>query len=136
MKKLFERIQTRHLLAIFMLMFVLDKIHCIYLATKYCCDISELYYTVGFFWLSTVFGIVDLILGGMILIKNNSAVRSTPKLKAYTLVLPIINHTYTLTCQVNVTWLTRKIYNLIRTFICFISISSLLWDLMRFFSNL
>lgn len=128
MKKLFKKIEVRHLVVFYLLMFTMDKIHCDYLASQYNCAVSELYSVVGFYWLSPVFGIIDLILGIMILLKSHYNLAN--EVKIIIVELPIMNST--LQAGVNLSWLKRKLSRLFGGFIIFISVASLILDVMLF----
>lgn len=128
MKKLFQKIKVRHLVVFYLLMLTLEKIHCDYLASQYNCAVSELYEVVGFYWLSPLSSIVDLMLGIMILLKSYYNLAN--EVKIIIVELPIMNST--LQAGVNLNWLKRKLSRLFGGFIVFISVASLILDVMLF----
>lgn len=128
MKKLFKKIGVRHLIVFLLLMLTLDEMHCTYLASQYNCAISELYEVVGFDWLDSMFGIVELMLGIMILLKSYSFLANEPKMVFFD--FPIMR--YTLHVSVNLNWLKHKLSRIFGGFIAFISISSLIMDVILF----
>lgn len=55
--------KTRWLWLMFFISLSADKWHCNYLAQKYQCEVAELLFKTPFYWLSVLFGVVDLLLG-------------------------------------------------------------------------
>lgn len=142
MKKLLKKIEVRHLLMAFLVMFVLDEIRCRYLAMQHGCAVSELYETVGFYWLSPVFGIVDLMIGCLLLLKtiHNSVCYIPKEYDVLTVEKSFLwgntLHTFSFTVENlynNLENIRFWINVLLSTFICLLSIVSLIMDVYLFF---
>lgn len=71
--------KTRWLWLMFFISFSADKWHCNYLAQKYQCEVAELLFKTPFYWLSVLFGVVDLILGVFIWRRATVKYRLIPK---------------------------------------------------------
>lgn len=59
--------QLKILWKLLVISLVLDALHCRFLSTKYNCRMENLLIIVDFYWLSVAFGIIDLVLGILIL---------------------------------------------------------------------
>lgn len=55
--------KTRWLWLMLFISWFVDTCHCNYLAQKYQCELAELLFKTPFYWLSVLFGVVDLLLG-------------------------------------------------------------------------
>lgn len=109
--------------------FLLDELNCIFLTIQYNCRMEDLLYVTDFYWLSPVFGIVDLIIGILIFKKTFISLDIT----TYRFIFNLPNYT---TFEFSVPVITRGISTLLSKglslFVIAISICSLMTDVVKF----
>lgn len=71
--------ETRWLWLMLFISWFADKWHCDYLAQTYQCEATELVFKTPFYWLSVLFGVVDLLLGVLIWRRATTKHRFIPK---------------------------------------------------------
>lgn len=109
--------------------FLLDELNCRFLTMQYNCRMEELLYVTDFYWLSPVFGIVDLIIGILIFKKTFISLDIT----IHRFVFNRPNYT---TFEFSVPVITRGINTLLSKglslYVIAISICSLMTDVVKF----
>ncbi len=128
--------KTRWLWLMLFISWSADKWHCNYLSQKYQCEAAELLFKTPFYWLSVLFGVVDLLLGIAIFR------RATIKYYACSKEWELFSYSYenenflgtimdkrTVKIVVNA-WGVEKLAS---TYIILISVCSLIVDIIKFF---
>lgn len=123
--------KTRWMWLIFSISWYADTLHCEYLSQKYQCEQVELLFKVPFYWLSVLFGVVDLILGIGIWNRVTTKQCLQPaRWNLFSLKYSIDNIPNTLQISVD-PWAVEK---LAATYIIFVSVCSLMVDGIKFIS--
>ena len=121
--------KTRWLWLMLFISWTIDTCHCNYLAQKYQCELSELLFKIPFYWLSVLFGVVDLFLGISIWKRATTKQYVQPtEWNLFSMEYSIDYITQKLSITVD-PWRTEK---LATAYVILISVGSLLVDVIKF----
>jgi len=121
--------KTRWLWLMLFISWTIDTCHCNYLAQKYQCELSELLFKIPFYWLSILFGVVDLFLGISIWKRATTKQYVQPtEWNVFSMEYSIDYIPQKLSITVD-PWRTEK---LATAYVIFISVGSLLVDVIKF----
>ena len=120
------REQLEILWEILAISWLLDSMHCQILAMQYNCRMENLLYVTDFYWLSPVFGIIDLLLSILIIKKTRFRMRCV----VYHIVF---NHKFEVSMPV-IKGIVASITKLLAIYIAICSCFSLLVDIFKFFA--
>lgn len=109
----------------FIISFLLDEINCTYLAWQYNCSVSDLWKITDFYWLSPIFGIIDLLIGISIFRK----VKVSSEIVVRQFVFNFSGKSFIISVP-KINGLTQKALSVI---VIIISVCSLIGDIGKFF---
>lgn len=105
---------------------ILDSLHCQILAMHYNCQLEDLLLVMDFYWLSPVFGIIDLLLS--ILIIKKTRLRMHITIHHF-----VFNHAYVISVPV-IRGARTLLEKGLAIYIAAISVVSLMIDALKFFT--